>query len=104
MLEALERLRWMRDDFSDEIPDIVLRGWMAKETRMFKVRRNWWNGLVGCLERMMLKGWIDPKMLDEVGDFVGHYTSEEFHYQPLTSREDISRANELIDKILGRDV
>lgn len=95
---AMERFRWFRDDFSDEIPDKVLHG-----CGDFKVRRNWWHGLIGDLGRGLKKGHIPEELKPEVESFIRDYTSDEFHYQPLTTEADIKRANGLLDRILGRE-
>ena len=94
---TLEHLRRLHDDFSDEIPDRVLHGRGA-----FKVRRNWWQGVVGDLDRLRSQGQIPQELQEEVDGFLDHYTSEEFHEQPLTTPEDISRVNGLISRIIPR--
>lgn len=94
---SLERFQWLREKFSDEIPDKVLHG-----RGDFKVRRNWWQGLVGDLERGLGNGVVPEELRPEVESFLDHYTSEEFHDQSLTTEVDIQRANGLLDRILGR--
>ncbi len=91
----IERLRCLRDGYSDEIPEEILHG-----QGRFKVRRNWWHGLIGYLERGLEYGDIPKEFGEEIEAFVERYTSEEFHRQPLTTSDDISRANSLLDKIL----
>lgn len=94
---TMERLRWLRGEFSDKIPYEVLHG-----RGDFKVRKNWWQGVVGYLERGLRKGDIPQEFREEAEAFLEHYTSEDFHNQPLTTQEDIVRANSLLDRILGR--
>ena len=94
---AMERFKRLRDEFSDEIPDKVLSG-----SGDFKVRRNWWNGLVGNLDRGLKKGHIPEEHRAEAEAFIEHYGSDDFHRQPLTTEADIERANGLLDRILGR--
>lgn len=65
---AMERFKWFRDEFSDEIPDKVLQGRGA-----FKVRRNWWHGLVGNLDRGLKRGHIPEKHRAETEAFIEHY-------------------------------
>ncbi len=97
---CLERLRWLRDEFSDEIPEEILSG--VSPQKNFKVRRNWWQGVVGTLANALERGKItNPEVQEEVKGFLEHYTSEKFHEQPLTTAEDIKRANEIIDLVLG---
>lgn len=94
---TMEHLRQLHDDFSDEIPGQVLHG-----QGRFKVRRNWWQGVIGDLDRLMSHGQIPEELKGEVDEFMTHYTSEEFHSQPLTTQEDLGRVNTLLRKILGR--
>lgn len=94
---SLERFQWLRDKFSDEIPDKVLHG-----RGDFKVRRNWWQGVVSNLERGLGNGVVPEELRPEVESFLDDYTSEEFHKQPLTTKADIERANGLLDRILGK--
>jgi hypothetical protein len=94
---SLERFQWLKDQFSDEIPDKVLQG-----RGNFKVRRNWWQGLVGDLERGLRNGVVPEELRPDVEQFLDHYTSEEFHNQSLTTEADIQRANGLLSRILGR--
>ena len=91
---ALETLKHLRDDHDDDIPD-------QKAYGDFKVQRKWWQKLIFGLEDAAQEGVIPEGLRDEVGAFVQHYTSEEFHKQPLTTAEDIGRANGLISRIIG---
>ena len=95
---TLEHLIRLSENFSDEIPGKVLHG-----KGDFKVRRNWWQGVVGGLDCLISQGQIPSALEGEVEDFLTHYTSEDFHRQPLTTEKDITRANNLIDKILGKN-
>jgi hypothetical protein len=93
---TLEHLRRLHDDFSDEIPNNVLHG-----RGNFKVRRNWWQGVVGDLDLLRTHGQIPPELQGEVDSFLDHYTSDEFHAQPLTTSEDLGVVNNLLSKIIG---
>jgi len=52
---ALEHLRKLHENYSDEIPDQELHG-----EGNFKVRRNWWHGVIGDLDNLRTKGMIPP--------------------------------------------
>jgi hypothetical protein len=91
---AMETLRHLRDDNDDDIPE-------QKAYGNFKVQRKWWQKLVFGLEDAAQEGLIPDTLKAEVDGFIKHYTSEEFHKQPLTTAEDVGRANGLINKIIG---
>ncbi len=94
-----EYLKALRDEYSDVIPDTILHGPVSDtDKKLFKVRRSWWQGIIGCLGRMQLKGLISPEMAEEVKNFITYYTSDQF---TLTTAADIQRANALITKIIG---
>lgn len=94
-----EYLRTLRDNWSDEIPDNIIHGPISgTDKKQFKVRRNWWQGVVGSLGRLQLKGLISPEMNDEVTEFIAYYTSDQF---TLTTPDDIQRANALITRIIS---
>ena len=76
--------------------------WSMDDLELFKVRRNWWQGLVGDLERGLGNGVVPEELRPEVERFLKDYTSEEFHHQPFTTEVDIKRANGLLDRILGK--
>ena len=95
---TIEDLVWLRDGNSDEIPDKILHG-----RGYFKVRRNWWNAVVGVLSNLEKKGQIPDNLVSDVDAFLEHYTSDDFHQQPLTTTKDISIANNLLDRVLGRN-
>lgn len=95
---TMEHLRRLREDFSDEIPSKVLHGHGD-----FKVRRNWWQGVIGDLDSAINQGLVSKELREETEQFLAHYTSEEFHEQKLTTADDIQRANSLLDRVLERN-
>ncbi|MBI2599436.1 hypothetical protein HYW43_00765 [Candidatus Daviesbacteria bacterium] len=93
-------LRFLRDDCSDEIPEEILNG--LSPQKLYKVRRNWWMGVVSVLEQGLRKGEIpDLELQGQVDSFIDYYTSDQFKKQPLTKAEDIAEANRIITLILG---
>ena len=96
---TLERIRWLRDDFSDEIPPTILHG-----SGDFKVRRMWWQGVIGDIDLALLldNGVVPKELIPEARIFLKKYQTEEFRGKARISRADIDEANELLDKILGR--
>lgn len=62
-----ERLRRLRDNFSDEIPSEVLHG-----QGDFKVRRNCWHKVVGGLVTGLKNGVISSELRSQVNEFLDH--------------------------------
>lgn len=94
---TMEYLAWLRDSCSDEILPQVVHG-----KGLLKVRRNWWNGVVGGIEEAGKKGLIQPGLEAKVKNFLTYFTSGRFRHRPLTTEKDITRANDLLDRVLGR--
>ena len=93
---TIESFRQLRDDYDGEVPDVVVH------SGPFKVRRAFWQSLVFDLEDGLQNGTISKELANEARDLMGHITSEEFRSRPLTAPEDIQRADNLLDRILGR--
>ena len=101
-ISPTEYLRILRDDYSDEIPEKILHGPIVDiDKNIFKVRRNWWNEVVGRLARLQSKGLVPSDLEEEVKVFLAHYSSEEFHHQSLTTADDIQTANDLITRVIS---
>lgn len=96
---TLEKLRILKDEFSDEIPNRTISSY--RPDKKFKVRRNWWQAVTSVLEKGLDEDIVPEKSRPDVESFVKHYTSAEFRDQPLTTKEDIRRANELLSKVLN---
>jgi hypothetical protein len=95
----LEHLKMLRHDFSDEIPDRILHS--TNKDNKYKVRRNWFQGVVADTENALSKGKIktsEGKLAAE--QLLERFTSEEFKQRELTEKRDIEEANKLIDIIL----
>ena len=99
LLENLERelpdvvrmLSELRKDWRDEIPeDIVNFG-------KIKARKNWFASVVLSLEFILRAEKLSEGTNNEIQSFIDDYTSSEFK-ERLTEKEDIEKANNLIDK------
>ena len=99
-LSPKEKLRHLRDDYSDEIPDEIIHS--TSPNNAFKVRRGWFQGVTANLEAA-LKETDDPVLEAEVKWFVNHYTSDVFKAQGRTKNTDIFAANRIINRVLGED-
>ncbi len=101
-LSVPDKLRYLRDNFSDEIPDQVIHS--TSPNNAFKVRRNWFQGVVATLERALDEGLVsNPDMEWRVNVFIRDYTSQEFKDKPLTEASDIDEANRIINLVLGEE-
>lgn len=77
---SLERLKNLRDDYSDEIPAQTLSGPVTERDRKkFKVRRNWWHGVVQELSLLFSRSLIPSNLIREAQNFIAYYTSENFY-------------------------
>lgn len=92
---VIEHLRFLINEFSDEIPEEILSGRGDS-----KARRNWWQGVVGGVEQALDEGIIPEDLREEAESFLDDYTAPKFHNRELTTPADIGRANNLINKIL----
>jgi hypothetical protein len=96
----LEHLRFLRDEYSDEIPTEIIHS-TAKNNR-FKVRKAWFAGLVGDLELVITDGLVTDRSIALMAEaFMEKYTGEGFQHQVRTTKEDIELANNLINLIIG---
>lgn len=96
--DPIVRLRSLRDDWSDEVPEEILRGGKGNDSPKFKVRRNWWQGVFSCLHIASQKGILDDVLKEEIKNFMKEYG--ERIRNNLTTQEDIAAANVIITKVL----
>jgi len=98
-----EHLRFLRDEFSDEIPVDVIHS--NHPQNRFKVRRNWWAGLLADLEVGLAEGaFTDPDVQEKIRAFTDFYFHRpNFFDKPLTTPEDIAKANRIINVALGEE-
>ncbi len=96
----LEHLRFLRDNFSDRIPDRVIHS--NDKDKRYKVRRNWWAGLLADLSNGLDEGVFPGHLKGEVEQFMEEHYGDEFREKPLIEAADIKKANDLLDKIFGK--
>ncbi len=93
ILQILERLK---KDYKDEIPSEIVRS--TDEDNKYKIRRGWFQALVGALNRFCLVMNNEEKPFKkEIEDFIKEITQKTNEF----SSADIEKANKLIDKILN---
>ena len=94
------RLHLLLNAFSDEIPPQIIHG--NNNDRYRKVRKNWFNGVVGAMESGMLSGeFANIDLIGRVEQFLDYVTSYDFKHKLLTTEDDIKWANALIREIIG---
>lgn len=88
----------IRDHYSDEIPRHIIH------FGPYKVRKGWWAALFINLDAMNRRGFIEEGLRDEVEEFITFYReSDFFNLDFLTSEQDIDYANNIVDRVLGRE-
>jgi hypothetical protein len=95
-----EKLKEFRKDWKEEIPEKVIHS--NDTNKKYKVRRVWFQGVVGIVESLLMGGHLKPDQVVAANSILEKFTSEEFHQQELTTRQDIETANSLIDTILKK--
>lgn len=97
----LEHLRGLRTGWKDEIPGKVIHS--NEPDNLYKVRRNWFTGVVADVENLLVEGSIRNGVKKVAAEqLLERFTSDEFRDRDLTTPEDIQTANNLIDVILGK--
>ena len=100
LIEFKKRFLHFKNDFSNEIPKEIIHG-DKKENLFFKVRKNWFQRIVlwlGMLEKSNIIR--DENILQRARNFIKEYTSTKFVKQERVAKEDIQKADELIDEII----
>ncbi len=93
ILQILERLK---KDYKDDIPSEIVRS--TDEDNKYKIRRGWFQALIGALNRFCLVMNNEEKSFKkEIEDFIKEITQKTNEF----SSADIEKANKLIDKILN---
>lgn len=106
-----EKLQALKANFTDEIPEDAVHS-DSKAPKNIKARiGGWFTPVVLYLAIGIEQGEItDPKIKEEITNFIEQYTSKSFHIQDYTlenfrmkkgtTKEDIERANRTIDLYL----
>ena len=96
-----QHLKWLKNDSIDEIPQEILSG-HNRDKSNYKVRKNWWAGVLADLANILEEGLIkDEELKERIWAFLQEYTANGFFArQRLTTQEDIVKVNALIDEVL----
>lgn len=93
--EYLERVTFLREGYSDEIPDAILHSVSGDEPPKFKVRKAWFQGVEGVISEGVRRRYLP---LEYYRGFHRYVHETNFHSRN-TTREDIEWANNLLDHI-----
>ena len=99
--KQIERFRYFKNEWKSEIPNQILSG--ASPDKKYKVRKNWFQGVIGDLEWGVLPLLSKEKhqvLIEDIRNFFSRYTSAEFKSR-LTTKEDIDTADSLIDSVIS---
>lgn len=99
---SLQMLKRLRDEWSDEIPEEMISG--MSENKLFKVRGNWYQGIVAHAENLLHFAPKDAPQIAEIRELIGYFCqSEEFDQKMATrvDRTDIEKGDRLIKLTLG---
>jgi len=90
-------LRSLRDEWSDEIPEEVFD---SRSGKKFKVRKAWFGGVYNVITAGIKMGFVDETSRELYDDF-RRLANETGFRDRLTTREDINRANSIIDSVMS---
>ena len=95
--DYVKMLNHLRNEYSDEIPNEIINS--TSDNPLYKVRKAWFDNIIRVIHEMAMDYYFmdDTTELDK---FTSYYTSGEFQAR-LTTAEDISRGNEVLDYLLS---
>jgi len=96
--KTLEQLESLLDDWSNEVPDEIIRG-----GGKYKVRVNWWNLVTGNFYILLKKDLVnDEKLIKRMKGFLSTYAGRNYWASghKRTTREDIVIADSLLEDVI----
>jgi hypothetical protein len=94
----LEKLRYLRDIWSDEIPTEILHGPHGPQ---FKVRKAWFQAIYAWIEIGLDKGLVDNEIRGAYQDF-HNYIGDSWLCKRLTEKQDIEQGNKVLSSVISR--
>ena len=95
--EYLQKIKHMRYDYSDEIPEKILNGGMYPLPK-YKVRINWFHGLIGWLNLGINYNFFDQRKYSQINrNFAFHIQTTTLCGDRLITRGDINIGNKILD-------
>jgi len=103
LAEYLRELKRLKDTYSDDIPGGILHSTIYVDgesvTPRYKVRKGWFQGLIPMVDEGERLGYLDGLSLELWRDLVRHIDETGFR-ERLTTKDDIDKANALLDSII----
>lgn len=94
----LEKLRDLRDNWSDEIPTEILH---SPGRLQFKARKAWFQAIYAWIEIGLKKGFIDNEIINAYEDF-HNYIGDSWLCERLTEKQDIKQGNKVLSAVISR--
>lgn len=97
---VLDNLIGLFEDWSNEVPEKILHG-----EGKYKVRINWWNGLTGWFNVILIKGLVknEEGLKERIKGFLDTYSGRDYwqHGHKHTTKKDIVIANNVLKDVIG---
>jgi hypothetical protein len=94
----LREINNLLDNFSEEIPVEMIDG--SQEQRNYKVRTNWFTGIIHILEYAITRGILGTEFLPEIEQFIKNFKSRRIEPSEIkTTSEEIDTGNNLLKKV-----
>lgn len=107
--QYLDRLKIMRDEWSNEIPSIMLHSNMEQsgmQPPKYKVRVAWFSGVIASSEILIRDGYASESSKKLFEDFMHYWKTDREIERPKideetpTIKEDIDKADELLTSLI----
>ena len=96
--EYLKHMKFLRDDFSNEIPEKILHSNMGQPK--YKVRKNWFQGVIADADCVISDGYATDHTKRLFEEFMSYYKNSDAMNR-LTKSEDIDKANKLLTSLIN---
>ncbi len=94
----LEKLRDLRDNWSDTIPNKIVHGPNGPQV---KARKAWFQAIYAWIEIGLKKGFIDNEIINAYEDF-HNYIGDSWLCERLTEKQDIKQGNKVLSAVISR--
>ncbi len=98
--DYLQRVKYLKDDYSDEILSTILHSRDQISGPKFKVRKAWFYCVGSVLASGVRNSYLPPEYINTFLEFHQRNKDSDFHHRD-TTREDIDYANKILDDIIN---